>query len=157
MHSGEADRSVVPHNILTSKLRRHGFDEQTVRWIRNWLDGHFQSVVVNGSQSKCKSPSDIPQGSVLGPILFSIYINDIDCGIETIISKFAETKLSGAVNSLEVRDVFQRDLDRLEKWAYAKLTKFSNAKCKILHLSQGNPVSINTRMNGLKAALQRGT
>ncbi|KAJ7397628.1 rna-directed dna polymerase from mobile element jockey-like [Pitangus sulphuratus] len=108
----------------------------TVRWITNWLDGHIQRVVVNGSESQWTSvTSCVTQGSVLGPVLLSIFTNDTNEGFECTLCKFIDdTKLNDALDTPERWDTIQKDLDKLGKWAHGNLTRFNKAKYNLLHM-----------------------
>ena len=84
--------------------------------------------------------SGIPQESNLGPVLFNIFVSDIDSGTESILSKFADdTKLTGAVETVEGRNIIQRGMNSLEEWVHEKLLRFNKANYQALHLGQGNP------------------
>ncbi|CAM4404901.1 unnamed protein product [Caretta caretta] len=127
----------VSHSILASKLRKYGLDECTIRWIESWLDCQAQQVVINGSMSSWQPVSSrVPQGSVLGPVLFNISINDLEDDVDCSLSRFADdyTKLGGVV------DRIQRDPDKLEDWAKRNLMRFNKDKYRILHLGWKNPM-----------------
>ena len=134
----------VPHQRLLKKLQAHGIVGELYNWIQSWLSDRKQCVVLNGSQSDWTTvPSGVPQGSVLGPLLFILYINDIDNAVDTMhcyMLKFADdTKGLHQVNNNSDGDKLQRDLDNLYKWSCDWQMLFNLDKCHILHFGKTNP------------------
>ncbi len=130
----------VPHRRLMSKIRALGVRGVLAEWIENWLTDRRQRVVVNGETSSWASvTSGVPQGSVLGPLLFIIYINDIDVGIVSRIAKFADdTKLGANASSNDKIEELHSDLIKIGEWSERWQMPFNLDKCKVMHIGQGN-------------------
>ena len=139
----------VPHQRLTSKLKSHGMGNSLINWIEQWLTYRRQRVVVDGEVSSWKSVlSGVPQGSVLGPILFLVYINDVEEGVTGIILKFADdTKLFRKVKEIGEKQRLQDGIDKLVKWSDKWQMLFNFGKCKCLHTGSRN-TGMNYEMGG---------
>ena len=137
----------VPHQRLLLKLKAHGIGDSITDWIEQWLTDRRQRGVVDGEVSNWKSVlSGVPQGSVLGPILFLIYINDLDDSITSNVLKFVDdTKLFRKVNTDGDKQHLQNDLDRLVKWSEKWQMLFNFGKCKCLHTGHRN-LNVNYKM-----------
>ena len=124
----------VPHRRLLLKLKAYGIVGSTLAWIESFLTGRTQRVSVNGTLSGEQNVrSGVPQGSVLGPLLFLLFINDIADDLETNLLLFADdSKLYSAIRSAEDIHALQRDLVRLEAWSDKWLLKFHPDKCHVL-------------------------
>ena len=139
----------VPHQRLISKLKSHGMGNSIINWIEQWLTDRRQRVVVDGEVSSWKPVlSGVPQGSVLGPILFLVYINDLEEGVSGKILKFADdTKLFRKVKEIGDKQNLQDDIDKLVKWSEKWQMLFNFGKCKCLHTGSGN-TGMNYEMGG---------
>ena len=130
----------VPHQRLILKLKSHGMGNSIINWIEQWLTDRRQRVVADGEVSSWKSVlSGVPQRSVLGPILFLVYINDLEEGVTGKILKFADdTKLFTKTNEIGDKQNLQDDIDKLVKWSEKWQMLFNFGKCKCLHIGPGN-------------------
>ena len=139
----------VPHQRLILKLKSHGIGISIINWIEQWLTDRRQRVVVDGEVSNWKPVlSGVPQGSVLGPILFLIDINDLEEGVTSKILKFADdTKLFRKIKGNGDKQQLQDDIDKWIKWSEKWQMLFNFQKCKCLHAGHGN-TGVNYEMGG---------
>ena len=130
----------VPHERLLLKLNRYGIDGQLHLWFKNFLTNWKQRVMVRGSYSDW-SPvtSGVPQGSVLGPVMFLIYVNEIPGIITSTAKLFADdTKIYRQINNIDDSIALQIDLTTLDLWADRWQMKFNSTKVKSweLHITE---------------------
>ena len=135
----------VPHKRLIHKLRSYGISEQSCTWVESFLSQRKQRVHLNGKFSRWHGvTSGIPQGSVLGPILFVIFINDLPNSVSSTTYLFADdTKLYRNIKVEDDRTILQEDLDSLFDWSAQWLLKFHPDKCKVLKIRNKRKVVDN--------------
>ena len=128
----------VPHERLLIKLKSLGICGPLLRWIEGFVSNRQQRVVIRGQASAwTRVRSGVPQGSVLGPLLFVIYIDDVDqCFLHSTVLKYADDIkiVSSSTSSTDKSlNLLQEDLNRLVSWSNDWLLKFNFAKCRVLH------------------------
>jgi hypothetical protein len=127
----------VPHRRLLAKLRMYGVTGQVHGWIKEFLSHRKQRVLVNGAESEWKDViSGKPQGTILGPVLFIIYINDLPEEINSGMFLFADdAKIFRSVTNEDDMKLLQQDIKSLQEWTEKWHLKLHPDKCKIMHLS----------------------
>ena len=142
----------VPHKRLIEKMRAHSINGKLLQWVERWLQGRTQRTVLNGKGSEWQPvKSGVPQGSVLGPLAFIIFINDIDemAGDISIINKFADdTKCGHVVRDEHDLELLQNCLDRLVNWTVKWGMEFNVNKCKVMRVGRTD-LPLNYTMNGV--------
>ena len=139
----------VPFDGMIAKAKAHGICGELINWITDWTKDRRQRVVLNGAESSWECVlSSVVQGSVLGPILFLIYINCIDIAIqagdmETFVSKYADdTKLGRVIKNKMDSDKLQAAVDRLVNWCNEWDMSLHPDKCVVWHFGRQNPKHI---------------
>ena len=141
----------VPHARLLKKLEHYGINGPVKGWIKSWLMNRSQRVIIDGASSdEVSVRSGVPQGTVLGPLMFLIYINDIGENITSNLRLFADDSLLYCVVEIPQDCLsLQEDLDKLTQWSYKWQMNFNVSKCKSLSITRKrNPILHQYSMNG---------
>ena len=143
---------VVSHRLLLGKLDYYGIRGNTLGWVTDWLTGRTQRVVIDGECSE-DAPvlSGVPQGTVLGPLMFILYINDISAGTSSSVRLFADDcLLYRVVDSTRDASLLQGDLRQMCRWAEDWEMDFNPSKCYKLSITKRrNPMSYPYTINGV--------
>ena len=126
----------VPHRHLLHKLHESGIHGQLHEWLACYLTERTQRVVVDGCEStEALVMSGVPQGTVLGPLMFRTYINDITCGINGQMRLFADDALLYyPVRTIAEGASLQHDLHTLHRWSKSWKMAFIGKKCHVMHV-----------------------
>ena len=127
----------VPHERMLGKLEHYGIRGSLLKWLRHFLTARTQKVVCNGTSSKPKKVlSSVPQGTVLGPLMFLVFINDLPENLRSTARLFADDcVIYTGGNEPNDLDVLQKDLQQLEKWQNKWAMSFNAAKCSVMKIS----------------------
>ena len=142
---------VVPHFQLCSKLANIGIDPSVYHWIQNFISSRKQAVKVDENLSSfIEVPSGVPQGSVLGPLLYIVHSSDFHHGLVSNTQEFADD----CASSKKIRDLsdcilLQKDLDRINVWSIDNGMTLSIGKCQIVSFcNKHNPILFYYKING---------
>jgi hypothetical protein len=145
----------VPRRRLIQKLKAKGVEPTIFKWIDHWLTDRKQKVSNQGETSEWGDvTSGIPQATVLGPCLFTVFIDDLESEsdllqLEVFIIKFADdTKGQKEIRGTEDREKMQATLATLWRWSEKWEMQFNLVKCKVMHIGRSNP-HYEFRMNGV--------
>ena len=136
---------MVPHQRLLQKMYSYGITGKTNKWINSFLSSRTHEVVVNGNSSETQAvTSGVPQGTVLGPLLFLLYINDIEKNLDSTIRLFADdSAIYRKIDSIEDSLILQKDLFKLQDWADKWQMNFNVKKCKTLRITKRTKHKVN--------------
>ena len=130
----------VSHSRLILKLKSYGIGGVLLDWLKSFLTDRKQRVGVNDEYSEwTEVPSGVPQGSVLGPVLFVVYINDLPDKVtgDSMLYMFADdTKLYRAILDVSDTEILQQDIDNMDEWSREWLMDFHPLKCKVLKMGK---------------------
>ena len=144
----------VPHTRLLLKLQAYGINGQLLSWFKSFLTGRRQCVKINDVLSSwVQVSSGVPQGSILGPLLFSLYVNELPSLVSSQLLMFADDiKLYRTIRSSEDCLVLQNDINILLDWSKRWLLSFNILKCKVLHIGNA-PYTGNYTIAGIQLEL----
>ena len=133
----------VPHGRLLNKLKFYGVRGPLLQWISSWLTERYQRVMVDGeSSSATPVKSGVPQGTVLGPLMFLVYINDINENITSSVRLFADDcVIYKSITTLEDAKQLQEDLYKICEWTNKWQMKLNIDKCAMLRCTR-SPIPI---------------
>ena len=131
----------MPHARLLTKLKAYGITGNLVHWLEDFVSGRTQQVTVQGAESEwVQVSSGVPQGSVLGPILFLLYVNDLPDSTQNWTRLFADdTKVSIGFLAESECESLQSDINKLTAWSQTWQLNFNAKKCKVMHIGKKNP------------------